>query len=166
AAFQWLRLADGAGGERCEIHTAREQQVPLVVDTLGLATAEHYAARLKVETNGGNAEVPVQLEVAGQPFPLPPFEGAGTPRELAERMRGKPKQAAPLLADGTVARWFLANGWPYPIHGAAAQGVGAVQQFFEGMGLSRVPPVRVSEPEVRIAPLPPEVSRWHATLLT
>jgi hypothetical protein len=44
--------------------------------------------------------------------------------------------------------------------------VAAVQQFFEGMGLSRVPVVQVSEPEVRMTPLYPEVIRWVLTLFT
>jgi hypothetical protein len=121
---------------------------------------------VEVVTNGGSVEVPVQLEVAGQPFPFPPLQGAGTPRELAERMRAHPKQAVVLLENGSIARWFLTNRWAYPVAGVPARGVAAVQQFFEAMGLARVPAVRVSEPEVHMAPLPPEVIRWELTLAT
>jgi hypothetical protein len=165
-AFPWLRLADGGGNGRCAINTARAQDINLLVDTLGLPPAEAYAAKLEVVTNGGNADVPVQLEVAGQPFPLPPFQGAGTPRDLAERMRAHPRPAVALLENGAIARWFLTNGWAYPVEGVSARGVAAVQQFFEAMGLSRVPTVRVTEPEVHMAPLPPEVIRWELTLRT
>jgi hypothetical protein len=165
-AFPWLRLTDGSGNGQCAIHTAREQGINLVIDTRGLATAESYAARLTVTTNGGNLEVPVRVEVAGQPFPLAPFQGAGTPRELAERMRSHPKQAVARLESGDIARWFLANGWPYPVRGTPARGMAAVQQFFEGLGLSKVPAVHVSEPEVRMTPLYPEVIRWALTLGT
>src|SRR5262249_6070225 len=49
-----------------------------------------------------------------------------------------------------VARWFAVNGWTYPVTGPTAKGIAAVQQFFEGMGLSKPPPVELSETEVTL----------------
>jgi hypothetical protein len=58
-------------------------------------------------------------------------------------MKEMPKQAGELLEKGEVERWFMINGWRYPVQGPSAQGVAAVQQFFEGMGLSKPPPLSV-----------------------
>ena len=63
--FPWLRLVAGAGDGRCDVNTDREQRVRLVVDSLGLPTAASYVARIRVETNGGNAEVPVHAAGSG-----------------------------------------------------------------------------------------------------
>jgi hypothetical protein len=166
---QWLHLLDGehvAETGRVIIKTSREQNVLLRVDTHGMVAGQAYAARLTVITNGGVVEIPVRMQVAAQPFPLPPLQGAGTPRELAERMRQYPKSAVALLENGDVERWFRANGWTYPVAGPPARGVAAVQQFFEVMGLSRPPEVQLSETDVRMHPLPPEVVRWQVTLFT
>src|SRR5262249_51465810 len=44
-----------------------------------------------------------------------------------------------------------ANGWTYPVQGRTARGVAAVQQFFEGMGLSKPPPVQLAQAELDVA---------------
>ena len=93
------------------------------------------------------------------PFTRPPFQGATSPRGMAERMRTNPKLAVPLLESGEVQRWFEANGWKYPVPGTPARGVGAVQQFFECLGLSKPPPVALSESEMRFQVTAPEVAR-------
>jgi hypothetical protein len=160
----WLRLAEGGDGEY-PLKTAREQQVKLRVETRGLAP-KTYGAKLTVITNGGVAEVPVRLDVAALPFPRAPFQGAGSPRALAERMRQQPKPAVPLLQNGEIARWFTANGWTYPVQGPTAKGVAAVQQFFEGMGLSKPPVVAPVETELRFACVPPEVAPGQVLLRT
>src|SRR5262249_13821940 len=123
-------------------------------------------ARLTVITNGGIAEVPVRLDLVTVPFARAPFQGVGSPREMAERMRASPKPAVPLLEGGEIARWFDANGWTYPVAGATARGVAAVQQFFEAMGLSKPPPVQLSEGEFRFRCAGPEVIRAQVTLRT
>jgi hypothetical protein len=163
---QWLKLEQTNGDQQCPVKTAREQPITLHVQTRGLTGPQTYSARLTVITNGGIAEVPIRLDVSAMPFPRPPFTGSATPRELAERMRSQPKAAVPLLESGDVARWFAANGWSYPVEGSTARGVAAVQQFFEGMGLSKPPPLRLSETEVHLMCQPPEVARGQVTLAT
>jgi hypothetical protein len=152
---EWLRLAEGGTNGEYAVKTAREQQVKLRVETRGLAP-KTYGAKLTVITNGGIAEVPVRLDVGALPFPRAPFQGAGSARALAERMRQQPKQAVPLLENGEIAKWFAANGWTYPVQGPTAKGVAAVQQFFEGLGLSKPPVVVPSESEFHFTCIPPE----------
>jgi hypothetical protein len=110
--------------------------------------------------------VVVRLDVVSVPFAHAPFQGAASPRQIAERMRSSPKQAVPLLENGEVARWFHANGWTYPVPGQPARGVAAVQQFFECMGLSKPPPLQLSEPEFHFICTPPEVVQAKVTLRT
>jgi hypothetical protein len=162
----WLRLAEGGNHSTAHIKTSMEQHFVLRVDATGLPAGQTYAAKLTVITNGGVVEVPVRLAVAVEPFPYPPFEGAASPRDMAERMRRNPRAAVPLIEGGEVARWFQVNGWNYPVLGVAARGLASIQQFFEAIGLSRPPVVRVSEPDVRMSPVPPEVVRWEVTLFT
>src|SRR3989442_6335718 len=152
---------EGAGPDpsHCTLKTSREQHVPLRVDTKALAARQSYNGKLTVITNGGIVEVPVSLEMAAVPFHRPPFAGAASPRELAERMRAQPKAAVPLLESGEVARWFTANGWVYPGPVATARGVAAVQQFFEGMGLSKPPPLERSQATAHFLGVAPEVAR-------
>jgi len=159
----WLRLAEGGDNGQCALKTAREQQVKLRIETRGLVP-KTYGAKLTVITNGGIAEVPVRLDVGALPFPRPPFQGAGSARALAERMRQQPKQAVPLLENGDIARWFTANGWTYPVQGPTARGVAAVQQFFEGMGLSRPPTIVPAETEFHFLCVPPEVATGQVVL--
>jgi hypothetical protein len=162
----WLKV-DGADGDgRCPIKAARDEQITLRIDTRGLTAPQTYSAKLTVITNGGIAEVPVRLDLTAVPFPKPPFQGAGSPRALAERMRTNPKQAVPMLESGEVARWFSLNGWTYPVAGTPARGVAAVQQFFECLGLSKPPPLQLSDEEVRFLCVPPEVVRGAVTVRT
>jgi hypothetical protein len=163
---KWLSVVGSGGKTQCHLYAPRQQHITLKVDASGLPAGQTYAGKLTVITNGGVAEVPVRMEVGARPFPRPPFAGARNPRELAERMKRKPHAAAPLLEAGEVQRWFVANGWHYPAQGPSATGVAAVQQFFEAMGWTRPPVVRISEPEVRMAPYPPELIRWQVTLFT
>ena len=162
----WLRLGEGKGNGQCVIKTAREQEITVRVDTHGLTAPHQYAAKLTVITNGGIVEVPVGLDLEVQPFQQAPFQGVSSPREMAEKMRTQPKPAVPLLESGEVARWFEINGWTYPVSDPTARGVAAVQQFFEGMGLSKPPTVQVSAGEVSQSCLPGEVVRGELTLRT
>src|SRR5262249_37628571 len=145
--------------------TAREQQVKLRIETKGLAP-KTYGAKLTVITNGGIAEVPVRLDVGALPFPRAPFQGATSARALAERMRQQPRQAVALLENGEIARWFAANGWTYPVSEPTARGVAAVQQFFEGMGLSRPPVVTPAETDYQFTLVPPEIATGEVLLRT
>jgi hypothetical protein len=161
---RWLTLDDGSS--QCALKTGREQPISLRLDTHGLTAPRSYAATLRVITNGGIAEVPVGVDVTAVPFPRPPFQGVAAPREIAEQMRAQPKAAVPLLESGDLARWFDQNGWAFPIVGQPAKGVAAVQQFFEGMGLSKPPPLHLSSIETRLSCPTTEVARGHVTLGT
>jgi hypothetical protein len=169
----WLRLAkpdaegaaSGNGVPQAAIKTPREQRVVLQVDTRDLG-AQAYHGRLTVITNGGNQEVPVTLTVDVHGFPHAPFQGARSPRELAERMVLRPKDAVPLFESGAVARWFADNGWTYPVDGAQAPGMAAVQQFFEGLHLSKAPAVQLAEAHLSFYCASPEVVHGQLHLVT
>src|SRR6185436_4389832 len=97
--------------------------------TQGLPANQSHAAKLTVVTNGGVVEVPLRFDLVAKPFAVAPFQGVKVQRELAEKMRLKPKDAVPILESGEVRRWFEANGWTYPVQGPDIKGVAAVQQF-------------------------------------
>jgi hypothetical protein len=160
----WIKL-DG-GNSQCAVKTTREQRIALTINTQGLEAAQSYLGKLTVVTNGGIVEVPVGMDLVAQPYPRPPFQGAKTPRELAEKMRVQPKAAGPALEAGEVQRWFAANNWKYPVIGTPAKGVAGVQQFFEAMGLSKPPKVQLSQSEVRIVGQYPQTMRFQVSLQT
>jgi len=162
---EWIKVT-GGDETRAGIKTLRDQQVVLRLDTRALVGGQTYSGKLTVITNGGIAEVPIRLDLQAVPFPQPPYKGAGTPRELAQRMLSNPKPAVPLLESGDVARWFAANGWNYPVPGDSAKGVGAVQQFFECLGLSKPPPLQLSNYELRLQCVASQPAGGQVTLRT
>src|SRR5207237_905358 len=89
-----------------------------------------------------------------------------SPRAMAERMRTHPKPAVPFLESGEIARWFEINGWTYPVTDPTAHGVAAVQQFFEGMGLSKPPVVQLTTTEVSQVCQPGEIVQGQLALRT
>jgi hypothetical protein len=147
---EWLRLEGVKDGDQLTIRTTTVQVVTLVVVTRGLSSPHKYSGKLTLVTNGGVAELPVRLDLGLYPFPKAPFLDVTTPRELADRIRTLPKQAVPLLESGVIANWFAQNGWQFPIQGRQAQGVAAVQQFFEGMGLSKAPVLQLDDPVINL----------------
>ncbi len=163
---EWLKIAGDGSATECNLKTAKSQQIQLHVDARGLTAPQTYSGKLTVITNGGISEVAVRLDVASIPFAQAPFQGAASPRQIAERMRANPKQAVPFLENGEIARWFQVNGWTYPVSGPPARGVAAVQQFFEGMGLSKPPPLHLSEQELHFFCTQPEVAQARVTLRT
>ncbi|HTU92657.1 MAG TPA: hypothetical protein VMF69_21430 [Gemmataceae bacterium] len=171
---QWLKIAEDSSpvasapglSLECSLKTAKSQRIQLHVDARGLTAPQTYSGKLTVITNGGISEVAVRMDVTSVPFAQAPFQGASSPRQLAERMRANPKQAVPLLENGEIAQWFQINGWTYPVSGPPARGVAAVQQFFEGMGLSKPPPLQLSEQELHFFCTQPEVVTARVTLRT
>lgn len=161
----WITLGD-KGAAEAQIRTQREQQIVITIDTRNLPAAQTYAAKLRVVTNGGVVEAPLQVEVVAIPYPRDPFRGSRTPRELAQKMRANPKAAVPVLESGEVAKWFAGNGWKYPIRGTPAKGVASVQQFFEAMGLSRPPKVALSQNRLKLNCTPPTKARAQIALQT
>ena len=163
----WLKIQGMAPGQtQIAIATAREQKITMLLDTKGVAAAQTYGAKLTVITNGGVVEVPLRMDLVAQPFTKAPFQGVKTPREMAERMRKQPKAAGPALEGGEVARWFANNGWNYPVAGTPAKGVAGVQQFFEAMGLSKPPKVKLSLEEMKLRCKYPETVRLQVGLQT
>jgi hypothetical protein len=161
----WLKLT-GAAADRVSLKLLGQQRFLLHVDTLGLAALQSYAGKLTLISNGGIVEVSVALDLEPRPFATAPFAGVDRPRAMAERMREQPKEAVPVLESGEIARWFAANGWDYPVQGPPARGIGAVQQFFEAMGLARPPSVSLSESNLAFEAVPGENCRGHLTLCT
>ena len=151
AEADWLVLGDSAGSP-CKVFQFRHDfSLSVQVATKNLrASAKPIEGRLVVETNGGTALVLIRVEVPCQPFPLGVLAGATTPRELAKKAKASPKEAALLFDGGAVRQWYEANGWKYPIRGAAAPGLAGVQQFFETLGLAKPPRVVSGERSVQL----------------
>jgi len=160
----WLKLTGANASATLVIKTVREQSLRLEIDARNLLAPQRYAGRLTVITNGGIVEVSVRLDCIAHPFPKAPFNGAASPRDMAVRMRSNPKAASPMLESGDVARWFEANRWGYPVQGPTAQGMAAVQQFFECMGLAKPPRVELSESYLQFTCLYPEVLQGQLVL--
>jgi hypothetical protein len=80
-----------------------------------------------------------------RPFTGGVLAGAKSPRQIAEKAKAAPKEAAVLFERGAVADWYKSNGWTYPVQGPSAAGLGAVQQFFEALGLTAPPKVDINE---------------------
>ncbi|MFO0815881.1 MAG: DUF5717 family protein [Gemmatales bacterium] len=149
----WLRIGSDGGGPangKVPVKTGKQQDCPLHIETQGLPAGQQYAATLAVMTNGGTVEVPVTFDLASIPFSTGILSGCTTPKDLAARMKDAPKQVAPLLEKGEIERWYTLNGWKYPVTGPAAQGISAVQQFFEGLGLSKPPPLSITTQNISL----------------
>jgi hypothetical protein len=142
----WLALGDAAGVQQKVFQFSGEMSLPVHVRGQYLrAGNKPLEGRLVFETNGGNATVLVRVEVPVKPFSDGVLAGALSPRQIAEKAKASPKEAAVLMESGAVARWYQGNGWTYPVQGPSASGLGAVQQFFEALGLVTPPQVDVSE---------------------
>lgn len=100
------------------------------------------------------------------PFEGDLFAGATSPRQIAERARTKPREAAPLFNSGRVARWYEANGWSYPVSGPTAPGVASVQQFFEAHGFAPAPPIEIEPRAIHIRSVPGEATSQKIVLRT
>jgi hypothetical protein len=149
----WLSVGDAVGVAhrlfRCR------QDTTLTVQVLGKALrAGTLKGTVLIETNVGTIEIPVGVQVPAVPFAEGVLAGATSPRQLAERARAAPKAAAILFASGAVAAWYATNGWTYPVQGPASSGLGAVQQFFEALGLVAPPRVEISTRALRFRGLP------------
>lgn len=162
----WLSLSDSKPLHEAPVSAPRQQALTLHVKTAGVAAGQTYGAKLIVATNGGVVELPLRLDVAARPFTKAPFQGVRTQRELAERMRAQPKAGVPLLESGEVKHWFDQNGWTYPVAGAEVKGVAVVQQFFEALGLSKPPAVKLSQAEVQLRCQYPQSVRHQVSLQT
>ena len=135
----WLAVGD-QGGSRKFFGCLGERVLPIRIRGSALrASPEAQEGRLLVESSGGITTVVVKIEVPAVLFAAGVLAGARTPRQLVEKARAAPAEAARLFESGAVARWYRDNGWIYPVEGEPARGVAAVQQFFDALGLSGPP---------------------------
>ena len=146
----WLAVGDAPPGPQKMFHCRNEMELPVHVVGKSLrAGAKPLRGKLLVESNGGTREVLVTVQVPIRRFPSGVLAGAMTPRQVAEKAKAAPKEAAVLFANGAVANWYSSNGWTYPVQGPSATGLGAVQQFFEALGLVAAPKVAISTEKVQ-----------------
>jgi hypothetical protein len=152
----WLALGD-AGGNQKHFHFQHELTLPLHIRSDKLrANNKPLEGHLEVESNGGSYIVVVRAQVPVKPFPSGVLAGAKSPRQAAEKAKAHPKESAPLFESGAVADWYKSNGWTYPVQGPAASGLGAVQQFFEALGLTPPPKVEISATRIDLSGSPGE----------
>ncbi|HEV3263517.1 MAG TPA: hypothetical protein VG013_42165 [Gemmataceae bacterium] len=153
----WLAVGDGPGAPEKLFEFGGELVIPVQVRGQHLrAGVKPLQGRLVIDSNGGSTSVLVTAHVPVTPFPRGVLAGAITPRQVAEKAKAAPKGAAVLLESGAVAQWYKDNGWDYPIQGQLVTGLGAVQQFFEALGLTPPPRVEVSERAVTLHGRPGE----------
>lgn len=147
----WLTIGEGAGSPEKLFQFGHETTLPIQVRGKHLrAGTKPLEGKLVVESNGGTQVVTVRVEVPTKPFPNGCLAGAKTPRQIAEKAKANPKEAAVLFEQGAVQRWYQDNGWTYPVQGPSASGIGAVQQFFEALGLTPPPKVEISDRSVTL----------------
>jgi hypothetical protein len=147
----WLMLGDAPGAVQKLFQFFHETTVPVHVIGKQLpASRKLLEGKLTVESSSGESlTVVVRAEVPVTPFPgTSLLAGARSPRQVAEKAKDKPKEAAVLFENGEVAAWYKSNGWTYPVQGPAASGLGAVQQFFEALGLTPPPRIQLKDKEV------------------
>lgn len=148
---KWLTLGDGQGQDNKIFQFVSESALGLHVRGQHLrAGNKPLEGNLVIESNGGNLTIAVRAEVPATPFPEGMFMGALAPRQIAEKAKAKPLEAAPLFERGVVARWYASNGWPYPVQGPTVPGIGGVQQFFEALGLAKPPKVELKTPSISL----------------
>ena len=147
----WLALGDTAANEK-HFQFQHELSLPIRVRSDKLrANTKPLEAHLEIESNGGSFIVTVRAQVPVQPFPSGALAGAKSPRQAAEKAKVNAKEAATLFESGAVAEWYKSNGWTYPVQGPSASGLGAVQQFFEALGLTPPPKVEISASRIDLS---------------
>ena len=147
----WLSLGDASGVGQKVFEFHGEHFLPVHVRGKYLrAGNKPLEGRIALDTNGGKITVTVRADVPVKPFPMGVLAGSMSPRQVAEKAKVSPHEAAGLMEKGAVARWYRDNGWTYPVQGPPASGLGAVQQFFEALGLTTPPKVDISELTVQL----------------
>jgi hypothetical protein len=143
---KWLTLGEGQGNAQKLFQFGSEGTVHVHLRGQHLrAGNKPLEGHLIIESNGGQSAITVRVDVPVRPFRDGVLAGAISPRQIAEKAKAQPKEAAALFERGAVAAWFKENGWTYPVQGPSASGLGAVQQFFEALGLATAPKVEISQ---------------------
>ena len=139
---KWLALGDAPGHPTKMFQFGAEAIIPVQVRGQHLrAGSKPIEGQLVIDSNGGTSTVTVRADVPITPFPGGPFDGAITPRQIAEKAKAQTKEAVPFFEHGDIAKWYAANGWAYPVQGPIMSGVGSIQQFFEALGVAKPPKV-------------------------
>jgi hypothetical protein len=155
----WLRLPGRA------FRIAREEAFEVRIETQSLPGTGHFFTKLRVTTNGGAVEVPVQIDVTRGGYSFQGYRVADA-NELAKLMLAHPKKAVGWFADGHLQRFFAERRWPFPIVGPVAPGLAAVQQYFESLKLTRVPDVYAETALVDVVCQTPERATRSVRLYT
>jgi hypothetical protein len=151
----WLALGEGAGSPRKVFQCLNEFALTVQVHGKALrAGNKTQEGRISIESNGGSMVIIVRVDVPVTPFPSGALAGATSPRQVAEKAKANPKEAAQSFESGAVAAWYESNGWIYPVQGPASSGLGAIQQFFEALGLVKAPVVEISETSIHLQGAP------------
>jgi hypothetical protein len=161
----WLSIGEGKPRSRSRFNTFQDAPLPMTVFTNSLRTSEKTVeGKLIFETSGGNLIVPVTAEIPIRPFMIGTLAGAKSPKQLAEKAKANPTGAAVLFENGTVESWYKENGWVYPVPKPPAQGLAAIQQFFEALGYVKPPKVLTTTNDLLFELQPGDVKEQTITL--
>src|SRR5262249_39958052 len=95
---KWLMLGDAPGTSQKVFQFDTDLEIPVQVRGANLrAGTKPLHGRLLIESNGGNTTVTVRCEVPVKPFPDGVLVGAKSPRQIAEKAKAAPKEAAVLF---------------------------------------------------------------------
>ncbi|MBY0230361.1 MAG: hypothetical protein K2W96_13840, partial [Gemmataceae bacterium] len=168
SATPWLFLGQpGAASKKKLFQFLHDGKLSLFVQGRSvLASRKPFEGAIVLESSGGPLTVPVRFHIPIIPFSGGVFDGCTSPRQVADKAVGQPREAGELLASGAVARWYAANGWSYPVKEPAASGVAAVQQFFEALGLSKPPRVVLDRSALALEGRPGEAASAAVELST
>jgi hypothetical protein len=150
----WLSLGAGKGVAEKLFEFTHETTVTVHVRGAKLrASNKPQEGKLVIDSNGGNpVTIRVRCDVPVKPFPgSGPLAGARSPRQVAEKAKANPREAAKVFEAGEVQNWYKANGWDYPVQGPTASGLSAIQQFFEALGLTPAPKVAINHRSVALS---------------
>jgi len=162
----WLALGESGTAEKVfQFFDGATLPVRVRGDRLS-AFAKPQKGEIVLESSGGNVTVVVQVSVPVKPFPEGVLAGAMSPRQVAEKCKLNTKEAAPLIENGALARWYESNGWKYPVHGPTASGIAAVQQLFETLGLVKAPKVDLNESSIALSGKPGDRLEHSVTVTT
>ena len=161
----WLSIGEGKPRSRSRFNTFQDAPLPMTVFSNSLRTSEKtIEGKLIFETSGGNLIVPVTAEIPIRPFMIGALAGAKSPKQLAEKAKANPTGAAVLFENGTVENWYKENGWVYPVPKPPAQGMAAIQQFFEALGYVKPPKVLTTTTDLLFELQPGDVKDQTITL--
>jgi len=98
---KWLALGAAPGNPQKLFQFGGEAMIPVQIRGQYVrAGNKPLEGHLLIESNGGNVNVTVRLDVPPKAYPNGVLAGATTPRLIAEKALAAPKDAAPLLKTG------------------------------------------------------------------